>query len=158
MLAHLDSVIHLVEYPAELELAIWFHDAIYKSMSKTNEFDSARWARDFLSAQNYDVAGKERVFKLIMATEHDGQVCSNDEKLMVDIDLTILGTPKHTFEMYERNVRKEYGWVPWFIYRKKRKEVLRSFLKATCIYRTEYFNKKYEQIARINVDLAIAQL
>ena len=158
MLAHFDSVSHLVEYPAELELAIWFHDAIYKPMSKTNELDSARWARDFLSAQNFDVAGKEHVFNLIMATEHNGHVYSNDEKLMVDIDLSILGTPEHTFEIYEKNVREEYRWVPWFLYRKKRKEVLRSFLESPSIYQTKIFKEKFEAIARINICRSIESL
>jgi predicted metal-dependent HD superfamily phosphohydrolase len=39
MLTHFDGVKDIAERPEELELAIWFHDAIYKPLSKTNELN-----------------------------------------------------------------------------------------------------------------------
>lgn len=158
MLRHFDSVAHLAEHPAELELAIWFHDAIYKPFSKTNELDSAQWAKEFLCAHNYPIDGQDRVFKLILATEHDGTVENMDEQLMVDIDLTILGKPPEIYETFEKNVRKEYRWVPWFIYRKKRKEILKSFLNRPSIYQTQYFKDKFEETARLNISKTLAAL
>ena len=81
MLTHFDGVKEIAEKPEELELAIWFHDAVYKPLSKTNELDSANWAQAFLTAHSYGKAGIERVRNLIMATLHNGNVKTPDEQL-----------------------------------------------------------------------------
>lgn len=155
MLAHFDAVRHLAERPAELELAIWFHDAVYRILSETNELDSAEWARAFLLSQGFNTAGAERVHALIMATLHNGTVQGNDAQLLADIDLAVLGAPAHVFDAFEQNVRKEYKIVPAFIYRRQRKKILRSFLQQKRIYRFEYFRNRYEQTARDNIQKAM---
>ncbi len=158
MLRHLDAVLDLSEYPHEIEAAIWFHDAIYKPLSSTNEIDSANWAKDFFSAAGYDTNGIERIYKLVMATLHSGAVAENDEKLIVDIDLSILGASDKVYAEFEQNVRKEYRLVPSMIYRKKRKELLKTFLAAKSIYYTKYFQEMYEQAARANIKRALEAL
>lgn len=158
MLKHFDSVKDQAERPEELELAIWFHDAIYKPFSKRNELDSAVWAKEFSLSNGYDLEGAERVSGLIMATLHNGEVSAKDQKLIVDIDLTILGSSPEIYEEFERNVRKEYKYVPSLIYRKKRKELLMSFLNRDSIYCSEYFNSRYEDLARVNIGKAIDRL
>lgn len=158
MLTHFDGVKDIAERPEELELAIWFHDAIYKPLSKTNELDSANWAQAFLASRGYGEAGIERVHDLIMATLHNGSVKSHDEQLIVDIDLAILGAPPAVYDQFERNVRKEHRLVPWFIYRKKRKELLQSFLSSASIYNLDPFKEKYESTARYNIGRAIDML
>ena len=90
-----------------------------------------------------------------MATLHTSRCESRDEQLIVDIDLSILGCPEAVYEDFERNVRKEYKWVPGFIYRKKRKEILNSFLDRDRIYVNDFFFEKFEQQARINIQKAL---
>ncbi len=158
MLKHFDSVYELAEHPAELELAIWFHDVIYKPFSTDNELKSAEWAKEFLLASDYNLAGAERVFKLIMATLHNGTMTCSDEKLIVDIDLTILGTPPSVYDQFERNVRQEYKLVPKFIFSKKRKQLLKSFLEQPSIYHHDYFKTRYENQARENLRRAVERL
>ena len=158
MLRHYDAVKDLAERPAELELAIWFHDAIYKPFSKSNELDSAEWAKEFTLTNGYDLDGAERVHRLIMATLHNREVNEKDQKLIVDIDLTVLGASPEVYEEFEQSVRKEYKYVPSFIYRKKRKELLESFLNNASIYNLEYFKNKYEKVARDNISRAIEVL
>ncbi len=158
MLDHFDRVIDIAERPAELEFAIWFHDAIYKILSKTNELDSAKWAQEFLLSIGYDELGTERIYSLIMATQHNREVKGYDDKLIVDIDLTILGASKDVYDEFERNVRKEYKIVPLHIYRKKRIEILKSFLNNVSIYNLDYFKEKYECAARDNIKRAIEML
>jgi predicted metal-dependent HD superfamily phosphohydrolase len=158
MLRHYDTVKDLTERPAELELAIWFHDAIYKAFSKNNELHSADWAKEFSLSNSYDPDSAERVHSLIMATMHNVEVQDNDQKLIVDIDLTILGSSPEVYDEFERNVRKEYKMVPSFIYRKKRKELLKSFLNNVSIYSLDYFKDKYENVARHNINRAIEML
>ena len=46
-LSLLDEFNHLAAYPAEVECALWFHDAIYEPMSNSNEERSANWAAEF---------------------------------------------------------------------------------------------------------------
>src|SRR5690554_4406137 len=110
MLTHVDGVKDIAERPEELELAIWFHDAIYKPLSKTNELDSANWAQAFLASHGYGEAGIARVHNLIMAMLHNGSVKSHDAQLIVDIDLAILGALPAVYDQFERNVRRNTGW------------------------------------------------
>lgn len=48
-LEQLDSAPHIANFPEEVELALWFHDAVYKPLSSKNELKSAEWARTFLA-------------------------------------------------------------------------------------------------------------
>lgn len=157
-LTHLDQVRQLANYCAEIEIALWFHDVIYKPRSTTNELDSANWCRNFLAVNHVDQRVIERVHKLIMATCHNAAPASADEQLLLDIDLAILGAPEEIYWQFENNVRKEYKWVPGFIFRAKRKEILDGFLQRERIYNSDYFFKTLEQQARINLQAAIARL
>jgi predicted metal-dependent HD superfamily phosphohydrolase len=115
-LSKFDSTKFLAINEAEVETAIWFHDAIYKPYS------------------------------------------NNDSLLLADIDLSILGAEKKAYESFEISVRKEYRWIPYFIYRKKRRAILTSFLDRDTIYSNEYFQKEYEMKARGNIRDSIAAL
>jgi predicted metal-dependent HD superfamily phosphohydrolase len=155
---HLDTVSHLAKYPHEIELALWFHDAIYKPRSSTNEQDSASWASDFLTLNAVSQKTVKRIYDLIMATLYTAQTNSLDEDLIVDIDLTILGSEKITYDQFEKNIRQEYRWVPTFVFRKKRKDILVHLLERDRIYKNKYFYDKFEQQARVNLYAAIAAL
>ena len=157
-LQHFDAVRHLAENPAEVELALWFHDAIYKPMSSTNELDSADWCAKFLVENNIADEIIQRVHRLIMATCHSAELVGNDERLVVDIDLAILGAPEDIYQTFETNVRNEYQWVPSFIFKNKRKEILQGFLERERIYHHAYFYALLEQQARENLVAAISQL
>ena len=100
----------------------------------SNELDSANWATGFLQENNADDGVKERVYALIMATCHGRPVECRDQALLVDIDLSILGAEPDVYDIYEQGIRKEYKLIPSFIYKKKRKEILNSFLAREHIY------------------------
>ena len=157
-LLKLDAVAGLAKDAAEIEVALWFHDAIYNPLKGGNELASAKWAKRFLTEAGSAQARAESVYALVMATQHAVPAATDDAKLLVDIDLSILGADESDYETFEQNVRKEYRWVPYFLYRKKRREILQSFLDRPYIYEKEHFRKKFEANARKNLRLAIATL
>ena len=163
-LKHLDSVVHLADSVGEIEIALWFHDAIYRPFSATNEFDSAIWASEFLSNNGVSQDQIDRVNSLIMATVHSAVTDlsaiakGNDALLLVDIDLSILGVNSMAYDQFERDVRYEYKRVPYFLYKKKRKEILLSFLERDRIYQHDYFYLRLEKQARANIMNAIESL
>jgi predicted metal-dependent HD superfamily phosphohydrolase len=158
VLEHLVQAKHLANDYDALEIALWFHDAIYKPFSSTNELDSANWGSKFLQRNGASKELSTKVHTLIMATLHNVMPKDNDEKLIVDIDLSILGSSPETYNQFESWIRKEYKLVPILIYRKKRKEILTSFLERDRIYSHDYFYVNLENNARANITNAIQNL
>ena len=96
----------------EIELALWFHDAIYDVRSHDNEERSAAWAEEVALRAGLSPPVAASIRTLIVATRHDALPVTSDSALLVDIDLAILGAPAERFDEYERQVRQEYDWVP----------------------------------------------
>jgi len=154
-LALFEEFQHLAEHPHEVELAIWFHDAVYDVKGKNNELKSAEWARTALEEAGVSDETCERIYDLIMATEHSAMdtLDTADKQLLVDIDLAILGSSPKRFAEYEKQVRAEYSYVPGFIYRRKRKQILQSLLNRRPIYQTPDLKLRFELQARRNLSL-----
>ena len=66
----LDLVAHRAERLGEIEMALWFHDAIYDTRSHTNEADSAAWARRALTDAGVRDDGVARPTLLEALEEH----------------------------------------------------------------------------------------
>ncbi|MFC3683334.1 HD domain-containing protein [Hydrogenophaga luteola] len=154
-LALLEPALDLAQHPGEVELALWFHDAVYDPQGKGNEARSADWAVEALAAAGASGDVPRRVRALIMATCHDAEPVDDDARLLVDIDLGILGADPARFAEYDAQVREEYRWVPGWLYRRKRKEVLAGFLARPAIYGTERFRDRFEGRARENLGTAV---
>jgi len=140
-----------------VQLAIFFHDAVYDPRGKDNELQSALLAER--SLKNVLSAGElVDVHRLIMATEHKHPLTVDDETLMVDIDLSILGQPQAVFDAYEKAIRAEYAFVPDEQFRTGRAAVLRTFLQRPAIFTTPFFHRQYEATARVNLLRSMAVL
>lgn len=155
-LAHFEAVRDLAVQPAEVEMALWFHDAIYDTQRHDNEETSADWAREVLLAHGTATAAAQRVHDLVMATRHTALPASPDEQLLVDIDLSILGAGPGRFAEYEQQIRHEYAFVPAALFQQKRREILQGFLDRPVIYSTAHFRETLEARARENLCRAIA--
>lgn len=153
-----DRTQFLANRPQEVELAIWFHDAIYDTRSSENEQKSAEWAEDVIRRSGLDQAVAKRVANLILATRHHAAVEDNDAQVLVDVDLSILGREAASFWQYESNIRKEYAWVSEPLFRQKRMEILHGFLNRPSIYCFEEYQQRFEAQARVNLKHAIARL
>ncbi len=149
-LALFEEFQHLAANPHKVELAIWFHDAVYDVKAKDNELKSAEWARTALEEAGVSKEKSQRVYELIMASEHSA-MDTLDTRLLVDIDLAILGSSPKRFAEYDGQVRAEYSYVPGFLYRRKRKQILQSFLKRNSIYQTPDLKLRFELQARRNL-------
>lgn len=157
-LAQFDATRGLCENPGEVELAIWFHDAIYDPRAEDNEEKSAQWARRVMSEAGIGAGAGQRVSELIMATRHATLPDTADGQIMVDIDLSILGADSARFDEYEDQVRAEYDWVPLPVFRTKRGKILQSFLAREAIYATCEFRNRLEEKARENLARSVAKL
>jgi predicted metal-dependent HD superfamily phosphohydrolase len=136
---------------AEVELALWFHDAIYDTHAKDNEIRSANWAMDALLAGGVQADAAARVRDLVLATGHADTPAGHDARLIADVDLTILAAAEPRFSEYEQQIRQEYSWVPEADFRQARACVLRSFLERPTIYSTSWFAEQLESRARRNL-------
>jgi predicted metal-dependent HD superfamily phosphohydrolase len=154
-LKELDGARALAQRPAEVELALWFHDAIYRTYRSDNEARSAEWAAQFLTVQGASATTVSNVRALVMATAHTADGLAGDAALVVDVDLSILGQPKDVYDEFERNVRKEYWWVPRRRFVTARRAILQSFLTRPSIYHWPQFRERYEASARANLERVV---
>lgn len=155
---NLDAMRDAATHPAEIELALWFHDAIYDVTRHDNEQRSAECASSVLLSMGASANAACRVHALVMVTRHNALPNSLDEQILVDIDLSILAATPARFAEYEIQVRAEYAWVPEETYRSKRAAILQSFLDRESIYNTAHIKASHEANARRNLADSIAKL
>jgi predicted metal-dependent HD superfamily phosphohydrolase len=165
-LSHIRSLLSMSESFKEVirntdavEFSIWFHDAIYDTRRSDNEEKSADLAIDFLAELGARRAVAQAAREMILATKtHASSRLSEDAKLFLDLDLSILGAEKEIYAAYSKAIRKEYSWVPYFLYRRSRKKILLGFLQRGSIYLTEHMRGRAEFQARRNIEGEMADL
>lgn len=141
-----------------VELALWFHDAVYEPRAKDNEERSAALLRRLLAGRVPPVR-VGRAAELVLATRHDQPAPGDpDGRLIVDVDLAILGAPPDRYARYEAAIRREYAWLPAPLWRRGRRQVLERFLGRGTIYLTPAFRARYESAARRNLRAALDAL
>ena len=151
-LRELDSVGHLVDNKDMLELALWYHDAIYDTRAKNNEEKSAELAIKRLGEARFNNDYVSCIENLILNTKHGKKPEDKDARYLTDIDLTILGKPVLEFDEYEKDIREEYSWVPDMQFMQGRTAVLNTILGMGTIYSTDFFRLKYGAQAQKNLE------
>lgn len=142
----------------EIEIALWFHDAIYDTHRHDNEERSADWARDELLGAGAAVDVAARVHALVLATRHREPPEGNDARLLVDADLSILAAPPDRFAAYEHQIRQEYDWVPEPEFRAAREKFLRGMLARPSIFNDSAMRERHEAHARRNIEESLRGL
>lgn len=145
------------QQPAEIYLAVLYHDAVYQAGRKDNEARSAQLALRAI-AQSPALASVDagRVERLILLTARHGALGPEDvdaeAALFLDCDMAILAAPDSVFDAYDRGVAEEYrGVVPGFLYRAGRRRFLQGLLAAPRIFLSGYFHQRLDARARANL-------
>lgn len=144
-----------------LELAIWFHDIVYDPQSSNNEEESVLLMKKFCSDFSVDKYIMNDAAHLIMCTKSHNEAITIQDKLMNDIDLSILGESPKVFWAYEHGIRKEYSLVPDDVYRVERSKIMKKFAdkeKHGKLFQTEMFYDRFNSQARENLRHLIAYL
>jgi predicted metal-dependent HD superfamily phosphohydrolase len=142
-----------------MDVAIWFHDAIYDATRSDNEAESAKLAADRLAAEGAPQAFIDEVVRLILLTA--GHSVQADDVLgarLVSIDLSILGAEPDRYDAYAAAIREEYAHVPEPLYRAGRAAILGRFLESEALFADLIWAKRFEAQARANLTREIADL
>ena len=167
-LSKFDEIKHLLKELDVVELAIWFHDAIYEFWTKPNENEqfSASLAIFFIE-HLMDIPHERqlgsRVAYLIENTQYfrEGMPFekTSDAKYFVDLDLYYgWGGDMNDFRGKSELVAKEFEWVESDMYKRERVKVLGSFLVRSPFYLTDYFRDRYEEQTKANLERTIQEL
>jgi predicted metal-dependent HD superfamily phosphohydrolase len=154
-LKEFDAVRAEARDPVAVEMALWYHDAIYDPHRRDNEEQSAVLAEQTAAAAGLTTAFIRRLGDLIRVSTHKKSASDPDGRLFADVDLAILGQPPDAFGEYERQVRQEYAWVPEEEFRAGRSKILEAFLDRFSVYGTPGFQDKYEKQARLNLTASL---
>ncbi|OAT69549.1 hypothetical protein AWB85_21000 [Mycobacteroides immunogenum] len=160
---HLREVLDAVDLLAQdgvrfdreaVELAAWFHDAVYTIGRSDNEQQSADLARDLLPGNLSD-----EVARLVELTEtHRVQPGDVNGAVLSDADLSVLGASAERYARYVGAVREEYASIPDEVFRPERARVLRALLDKPELFHTGAGRVRWEAAARRNVGAELRRL
>jgi predicted metal-dependent HD superfamily phosphohydrolase len=143
---------------ARVELALWFHDAVYNPHGSDNEERSAELARSVAATAGLTSETIDVMTGCIMATRHREPPTDAAQALTLDVDLAILGETRRRFDRYDAAIRAEYAWVPEETYRRERGRILAGFAKRDDLFTTPWFRCRYMDQARANLQRAVRGL
>lgn len=147
-LSWLERLDHEAERPAELSLALFFHDAVYDRRPDDEE-RSARLADETLRALGAPAEVAARVAELVRTTAAH-QAGEGDAALLSDIDMSILAAPPDVYARYAAGVRAEHADVGDELFRRGRSAFLREMLSRIALFATPSF-RSLETAARANL-------
>jgi len=143
MLDGFDGIKAGFEHPPAVELAIFFHDAVYDPSRHDNEGQSAKKLQDLLGGL-VDWTLLETSARSVEATKQHALTPSHDTNLLLDLDMAILGQPWPVYERYAQGVMQEY--LPVYgelAYRHGRRTL---FLEPTIAHGTTFLTDAFKHL------------
>lgn len=152
--------------PAEVHLAVLYHDAVHEPGKGDNEARSAELATDhierWLPESGIDAA---RVAALIRLTARHGDLVPADLAgdpvpadacHFLDCDMAILGAEPSAFDAYDRAIATEYRSVmPAWLFKLNRRRFLKRLLARERIFLSDFFHERLDAQARANLRRAV---
>ena len=130
-------------------LAMAEHDIVYFPGFPKNEELSVSVAEGHCRLLNLSKEETQYVSDLIMATKHTSnkKIILQDQKLMHDLDMCVLASPRTTFAAYEKGIKAEalYAGMSEERYQKKRNEFFLKYALSDFkgIFLLDDFKSKY---------------
>ena len=164
MLAGLQALGEAIAHPAAVELAIWYHDAVYDPAATDNEACSAALLRAELDGLA-EPALLGQAEALVRATANHALptglpfALESDAALFLDLDMAVLGAEGSAYAAYENGIASEYvpvhGLLP---FRTGRARFLRTMLDRRRLFLSEHYHRRCDAAARRNMQEALARL
>jgi predicted metal-dependent HD superfamily phosphohydrolase len=155
-LRRFDEVASLLRDPDAVEVALWFHDAVYEPSDTDNERRSAEL---FLARSNgARPLFRRRVCGLILTTRHQRQARGNDRCFIDDIDLAGFGAPWEVFTQQGVLLREEFSDQDDAQYHAGQASFLERLAGRPWFFATGYFRDRYEARAQDNLVRTLALL
>jgi predicted metal-dependent HD superfamily phosphohydrolase len=145
-----------LEDPDVVDLALWFHDAVYDPRAFDSEVKSAVIARERLSALGLTAVRCGRVTDLVLITALPASAPPGDPAFLCDIDFSILGRDWPEYDAYRRAIREEFAFVPDDLFTVRRGQLLGEWLARPRLFHTDTFRARYEEAARKNLERELA--
>lgn len=149
-LSQFDLAADEMDDPDAVEMAIWFHDLVFDANASDNELQSARRFVE-LAGDAMAPDFKTKVYDLIMATAPPRLPKTNDEKFMLDIDLSSFGLPWQDFVRDSTAVRRESPELSDAEFFPGQRAFLESLVSREHFYFTDFFRSRIEDTARRNI-------
>jgi predicted metal-dependent HD superfamily phosphohydrolase len=140
-----------------LELAAWFHDAVYDDQGDLEE-RSARLAEAELPLRGVPAPVVAEVARLVRLTAtHAPGPDDRSGQLLCDADLAILAAGPERYAAYTAGVRREYAHLDEATFAAGRAAVLEPLLVGR-LFHTDLGRDRWEAAARANVTRELAEL
>lgn len=140
-----------------LQLAAWFHDAVYQGTAE-DEFKSAVLARERLDSV-LSARAVSTVSDLILLTAgHNPRESDRLGQILCDADLEVLARPEPAYQRYAHAIYQEYAHLPRHVLAEGRSRILTALLEKATIYATAAGRDLWESAARSNVSRELEHL
>lgn len=156
-LVQLDLAAELMDDPDAVEMALWFHDAVYKPGAMDNEYKSAELFT-LLAGEYFSPTFFNKIYEYILLTRHQDAPKDLDGCFVVDIDLSSFAASWDKFIQDSCNIRSENDYLADDEFYPKQIGFLQSLLDRQRIFFSDHFFTHYEGIARQNIMRFLAEL
>ncbi|WP_210397696.1 HD domain-containing protein [Motiliproteus sediminis] len=153
----LDRYADWVSDPDAVELALWFHDACYSPDPRGHEARGAKLFRQ-LSHGGISASRQNKICDMILYTTHNGAPQSDEEALLVDIDLASFSRPWHRYVADTAACRAERREISDLEFCRCQVAFLQAMLARPCFYFSHPFREHHEADARHNMQRMIRLL
>ena len=144
---------------ADVKMALFFHDVIYDPTRKDNEERSAEQWIEYATARKVHSWSIKAVEQMILDTKtHQlhGFLAKRDEKIMLDLDMSIFVADMPTYLKYAQNVWREYQTFGKEAYINGRLGFLKKLDPSKIFYTPEL--RAHVRRAELNIAQEIATL
>ena len=138
---------------ALVEVAVWFHDAVYDPRADDNEVRSADLADERLTDLGMVPGDRDEVVRLVRLTAGHRPPTVPDPRAtaLLDADLAILGAEPEAYDAYRRAIRREYGHLSDDQFALGRRRVVEGLLDSPALFSGLRARRLLEGPARANL-------